>query len=207
MLIRRPFRFVQWNATLILVLVNVLFFVASQLFEGLYVYLALSPPGIEQLWLWQFASYMFMHGDISHILFNMLALYIFGEAIEKNLGSKEFLLFYFVTGTLAGVLSWLIYLAGGMYYVILVGASGAVYAVMLAFAVLYPWARIFVFGLVPVPAPVLILIYTGYELFSQLTGIGGNVAHMTHLGGYLFALAYFPVRFGVDPIKRLTRSR
>lgn len=206
--IRTPFRHTESHATLILIGVNVLAYALTWVFQSLGYYLAMIPGAVLQLgWVWQPFTYMFVHANARHLFFNMLGLFFFGTAVERQLGSREFTLFYLLTGTLAGVFSLFAFAAGGMLGVPLVGASGAVYAVLLAFAVINPRARIFIWGILPVPAPLLVLGYTLIELWSEIFGSGGNVAHLTHLAGFLFAALYFPVRHGVNPLKRLVSGR
>jgi len=153
--------------------------------------------------IWTFITYMFMHGGFQHIFFNMLGLFIFGMHVERQMGSKEFLLFYFVTGALAGIFSFIMYCLTGNFLVSLVGASGAVYAVQLAYAVFFPTSVIYIWGIIPLRAPVMVLGFTALSLFFIITGGGGNVAHLTHLAGFGFAWIYFMVRFGVSPLRRL----
>jgi len=205
---RKPFRFTNGNVTLVLIGINILVFALTSVMRDAYVYLALIPGAVLQLgWIWQPFTYMFVHANFNHLLFNMLGLFFFGSAVEKSLGSREFLFFYLLTGTLAGIFSLAAFAIGSMLGIHLVGASGAVYAVLLAFAVINPRARIFIWGLLPVPAPLLVAGYTVIELWSELFGAGGNVAHLTHLAGFAFAALYFPVRHGVNPIRRLVSGR
>jgi len=150
---------------------------------------------------WQVVTYMFAHANLTHILFNMLGLFIFGIQLERRMGSSEFILFYLVTGILAGLFSLAVYAATRSYQVWLLGASGAVFAVMMGFASYFPDARVFVFGILPIKAPYLVLGYTAIELFSQFFSIRSNVAHLTHLAGFGFAFLYFIVRLGIIPIK------
>lgn len=165
-------------------------------------YLAMVPSlVVNSRAYWQFLTYMFVHSNFSHILFNMLGLFFFGTGVERRIGSREFLMFYLITGTLAGFFSFLVYFATGDYNVVLVGASGAVYAVLLAFATYYPEARIYIFGVFPVRAPILVLLYTVISVFSQLSGRGTNIAHLTHLAGFIFAFLYFLIRLHINPIK------
>lgn len=206
--LRRPFRYTNGNATLILIGVNVLVYALVSLSERIGVYLALIPGAVVQLgWVWQPFTYMFVHANLQHIFFNMLGLFFFGTAVERQLGSREFVLFYLLTGTLAGLFSLAAFAMAGAWNATLVGASGAVYAVLLAFAVINPRARIFIWGILPVPAPLLVLGYTAIELWSEISGARGNVAHLTHLAGFAFAALYFPVRHGVNPIRRLVSGR
>jgi membrane associated rhomboid family serine protease len=85
--------------------------------------------------------------------------------------------------------------------VFLLGASGAVFSVLLAFATFFPSAMIYIFGIIPIRAPILVLGYTAIELFAQISGGGGNIAHLTHLAGFLFAFLYFVLRLGVNPVR------
>jgi len=206
--VRKPFRYSNGNVTLVLIGLNVLVFALTSVVRETYVYLALIPGAVLQLgWVWQPFTYMFVHANLNHLLFNMLGLFFFGSAVERSLGSREFTFFYLLTGTLAGLFSLAAFALGGAMGIHLVGASGAVYAVLLAFAVINPRAKIFIWGLVPVPAPLLVAGYTVIELWSQLFGSGGGVAHLTHLAGFAFAALYFPVRHGVNPIRRLASGR
>ena len=150
---------------------------------------------------WQFITYMFVHQNVRHIFFNMLALLVFGMGFEKAVGSREFLLFYLICGALSGFLSFLVYKYTGQERVFLLGASGAVYAVLFAYAVFFPRSVILIWGIIPVPAPVLVFIYALIELGSQFLGSGSNVAHMTHLFGFFAAWLYFVLRMGIHPIK------
>lgn len=187
--------------TVKLIIANVVIFLLTMVSDSLYVALAMVPGYIiYKYWIWQFVTYMFVHGGLSHLFFNMFGLFIFGTHVERQLGSKEFLLFYLLTGTLSGIFSFVAYFIAGVN-VVLVGASGAIFAVMLAFAVFYPHARIFVFGILPVKAPVLVVVYAGIELFNQVVGTRAGVAHLTHLAGFGFAYLYMVVRLKINPIK------
>jgi membrane associated rhomboid family serine protease len=150
---------------------------------------------------WQPLTYMFVHGNPSHLIFNQLGLLFFGLSVERSIGSKEFLLFYLLTGTLAGLASLGIFLAAGEYYAVLLGSSGAVYATLLAYAVIFPRSRIFIWGVLPVSAPLLVLIYAGIALFSQTFNRGSGIAHVTHLAGFAAAWLYLVIRMGVNPLK------
>lgn len=150
---------------------------------------------------WQFVTYMFIHGSLEHVLLNMLCLVCFGIQVEKAIGSKEFLLFYFVCGILSGVFSYLVYKLTGNYNVSLVGASGAIYSVMLAYAVLYPRSVIYIWWIIPVPAPIMVILYAIIELGSQIFLRNSGVAHLTHLFGFFTAYLYFLIRMGIHPIK------
>jgi len=155
---------------------------------------------IQKFYIWQFVTYMFTHGGFSHILFNMLGLFFFGMQVERRIGSYEFLLFYLLTGVLAGILSFVIYYLTGSYNVILLGASGSIFAILFAFAVYFPNAQIYIMGIFPIRAPLLVIGYTVLELFSQVTSARTGVAHLTHLAGFAFAYLYFIIRLRINPI-------
>jgi membrane associated rhomboid family serine protease len=186
------------NIVLVLIGINILVFILQRIFD-ITVYAALNPVAVLHGWVWQFVTYMFAHGSINHLLFNMLALFIFGSRVEHYMGSREFLLYYLLTGILAGVFSFLVYWITGSYRVMLLGASGAVFAVQLAYATLYPDAQIYIWGILPIRAPVMVLGFTAIEVFSLVTGFRSDVAHLTHLAGFGFGWLYFMVRFHENP--------
>ncbi len=206
-ILRKPFSYSYFNATLYLIAANILIFAVSYLIPTLTAYMALNPAAVLSGYIWQPLTYMFAHADISHLLVNMLGLFFFGTQVERSMGSKEFLLFYFATGLLAGLVSFGIYVATGAWYTMLLGASGAVFAVLLAFAVVNPEALIYLYGIIPIRAPVMVLGYAGIEIASQLFSFRSSVAHLTHLAGFLWAWLYFLVRFGINPAKRLFSRR
>jgi membrane associated rhomboid family serine protease len=208
-LFRRPFRYRYDNAVLFLIGVNILVFLAQQIFasRNISVYLAMIPIAVMNGWVWQFLTYMFAHGGVSHLLFNMLALFIFGSQVERHMGSREFLLYYLLTGILAGVFSFGVYWFTGAYGIQLVGASGAIFAVQLAYATLLPDSIVYIWGILPLRAPVMVLGFTALELFFSVTGFRRGVAHFTHLAGFAFGWLYFLARFGINPWRRLIGRR
>ena len=157
------------------------------------------PFGFEQLltlqgsapWMrpWTFVTYMFLHGDFSHIFWNMLGLYFFGPILESRLGPTNFVRLYLISGVVGG-LCWLVFSAlpvGGMGG--LIGASGAVFGVQLGFAYFWPRQPIHIWGIIPVEARWLVVIMTIFSLGMGIQG-GGNVAHFAHLGGFLGGFLY-----------------
>jgi len=177
-------------------------FLVTFLFPRTTIYLALTPYlVVRERAIWQVVTYMFIHGGTWHILFNMLALFIFGTPLERKLGSSEFLLYYFITGVGAGLATLVINWYTGLAIIPVVGASGAIYGLLLAYATLYPDARLFIFGILPLRAPIAVLLFAGLALFSQLTGTRNGVAHLTHLAGFVFGYLYFLIRMGINPIK------
>ena len=200
-IINRPFPYTFSSVTFYLIGINIIFYMIGYIYPRSVFYTAMIPGLVlERFYIWQFITYMFTHGGLTHILFNMLGLFFFGMQVERRVGSHEFLLFYLLTGTLAGILSFIIYYFTGSYNVILLGASGAVFAVLFAFAVYFPNAQIYIMGIFPVKAPLLVIGYTVIELFSQMTSARLGVAHLTHLAGFGFAYLYFILRLGINPI-------
>lgn len=134
---------------------------------------------------WTVVTYMFLHGGLTHILFNMLGLFFFGSRVESRLGERKFITLYLVSG-IAGALASLIFTPRAA----VIGASAGVFGVMMAFAMFYPREKIYIWGVIPIEARVLVLITTGFALFAGWTGRSGGVAHFAHLGGYVGAWAY-----------------
>ena len=203
-ILRKKFSYRFYNATLIIAAVNALAFVitGSGRNPNFQYLLGLQPIlFLRGHYFWQLATYMFMHGSWSHLLSNMIGLIFFGIYVEKQVGSREFLLFYLLCGILCGAASLGIYAVAGYWQILLVGASGAVYAVLLLFAVIFPRSTVFILGLVPVPAPLLIAVYAGIAVFDQVFGMNQGVAHLTHLSGFAAAWLFCLVRYGVNPIK------
>lgn len=197
-----------------LLIVNFLAFVATWVMElrgidltsilGLHFFMA------KDFHLYQLVTYLFLHGGFTHIFFNMFALWMFGAVIERVWGPKKFLFYYISCGIGAGLVQEIVqyvnYIAEGLaayQYVDLggtrmltadylnlwttIGASGAVYAILLAFGMIFPNERLFI---IPIPFPIkakwLVVGYIAIELFSALSGPGDGVAHTAHLGGMLF---------------------
>ena len=199
--LRRPFKYVDFHASLYIIVLNFVIFLLTYFMPQLKFYLSLNVGlVIYRKMFWQFLTYMFIHQGFMHIFFNMLGLLFFGFAIEKAIGSKEFLLFYFVCGIASGLFSFVVYYCTGSYRIFLMGASGAIYAVLFAYAVCFPRSRLYVWGILPVPAPILVLAYAIIEVVEQFVS-SSNISHMTHLFGFAAAWLYFLIRMGINPIK------
>lgn len=202
-----------------LIIINILFFLAQQILGmrydldlndllGLHFFLA------SDFQIYQLVTYMFMHGNFQHILFNMLAVWMFGRVMETMWGPKRFLLFYLICGIGAGItqeiVQYITFSVNGLGALPLdglvsvggytmplesylnlwttVGASGAVYGILLAFGVTFPNERMFIFPLpVPIKAKYFVIGYAVLELFLGLGNQGDGVAHFAHLGGMVFA--------------------
>jgi membrane associated rhomboid family serine protease len=175
---------------------NVAMFFAQQLIPNLTAVLGLRPAFVVQnLWVWQLVTYTFMHGGLFHILFNMLALWMFGTELERMWGTRYFLKFYFVTGIGAAVLTIAFSLlplevSRDLYRSEIIGASGAIYGLLLAYALYFPDRQIYMYFLFPVPAKIFVAIMGAIALYASVSGASGGVANATHLGGILVAYLY-----------------
>ncbi len=162
---------------------------------GLFLSLfSLFPVMIRDMgWLWQFFSYMFLHGNFLHLFFNMYVLLLFGRPLEQRWGWKEFLLFYCATGIGAGVFTyfWNVFTNP---FIPTIGASGAIFAVVLAFGLEFPETTLLLFFLIPVKARYAAFIFGGIELVMILTGSMSGIGHFTHLAGLFFGFLYYVVR-------------
>lgn len=147
-------------------------------------------------YVWQFFSYLFLHSPAGmiHIFFNMYALLLFGMPIEQLWGTKRFLIYYFFTGIGAGLVIFIIniIMQSATFYAPTIGASGAVFGLLLAFGMLFPDLKLLLFFFIPIKAKHLVILYGGLELMLQLfAGKYSNISHVGHLGGLFFGLLYF----------------
>lgn len=198
------------TATKNLIIINCVIFLATLINEQFMMStFALFYPTSRYFHWWQLFTHMFMHGGFWHLFFNMFALYTFGAPVERTIGTKKFLILYFVAGFGAVALHF-----GVMYLQIIslesqiaagsssalqtyaslktiptVGASGAIYGLMLSFAMLYPQSRLtLIFPPISASAKTWVIIFAVIELFTGIRGFSDGVAHFAHLGGMLFAL-------------------
>lgn len=149
--------------------------------------LALTPP---EVWArpWTMLTYMFLHAGFMHFLFNMVILFFFGPPLENRWGGTEFLKFYLICGLGPALLG--VMLAGWVGPRPVVGASGALYGLLLAFALLWPNRKLYIWGVLPVKAKWLVAFLAGFSLYTTLTGQTGNVAEWAHLGGLVSGFLY-----------------
>lgn len=196
------------TATKNIIIINVLVMIMTSLNETfMYEKFALFYPSSPFFHFWQPVTHMFMHGGFWHLFFNMYTLYFFGRVLEERWGAKKFLIFYFVTGIGAALVHtgvewiqmqhWMGQVAEGslaaqadIYNLKMtptVGASGAIYGVLMGFAMLYPDAIMsLIFPPISLKAKWFVLIFGGIELLTGVTGVGGGIAHFAHLGGLIF---------------------
>lgn len=196
-----------------LIAINVIVFLATALSKDfMYSSFALYYPASRYFHSWQIITHMFMHGSLMHIFFNMYALWIFGSVVERMIGSRKFLIFYFVCGLGAAAMhmgvqwleaqSLLERMADGSQQAMqayarlksipTVGASGAIYGVLIGYALLFPQSRLtLIFPPISLSARTWVMIFVGIELLTGITGTADGVAHFAHLGGMLVGWLLF----------------
>lgn len=152
-------------------------------------YFGLLPVAVVKSgWIWQLGTYLFLHGDIWHLLFNMLALWMFGSPIEGIWGGRRFLKYFLITGIGAGIASVILSFNSGF----IIGSSGAVYGILAAFAVMFPEAELLVFFLFPMKAKHYCILFGVIELYFSLSSPGDPIAHVAHLSGMV--IGYFMLK-------------
>jgi membrane associated rhomboid family serine protease len=178
-----------------LIITNVVVFLMQWLLRSasLEQLLGLRPQDVvERLQVWQPVTYMFLHDGIGHILFNMLALWMFGVELERMWGTRFFLKYYAICGVGAAATTLIASAIPGfhqLYATTTIGASGAIYGVLLAYGLYFPNRPIYIYAIFPVPAKWLVIITGAISLLMSLGG-GGGVAHTAHLGGLVVGYLY-----------------
>src|SRR5215831_19338078 len=171
------------------------YFASGSLHRHMTVLLALSAEGaVHNFLVWQVFTYMFLHGGITHLLFNMLTLWMFGTQLERDWGTRQFLKYYFLCGIAAGVCVLAVNIALNEWGVPTIGASGAIFGLLLAFGVSYPDQTVLMNFLFPIKAKYFVMIYGAIALLSAL-GENSGVSNIAHLGGMLFGYLYLKVRW------------
>ena len=181
-----------------LILANVVMFVAGWFTGAIQDWLGMQPSAVVgDGQLWRLLTYMFLHSrqSFAHILFNMLSLWMFGVELERTWGTKFFLKYYFVCGVGAALTTLLlsffpIPVFEPLWTSLTVGASGAIYGVLLAYGLYFPHRPIYMYFLFPVSAKYFVMIMGGISLLSALSSSGGGIAHTTHLGGLVAGYLY-----------------
>ncbi len=160
--------------------------------SGWNLYFGLVPVLINHRFMvWQFFTYMFLHGGFGHILLNMFALWMFGTELEYNWGHRDFLKFYLICGVGGGVLVWLTSMVGfSSPAAPTIGASGAIFGILLAYGMMWPDRPIFVFGILPMKALHFVIIFGAINLMQGLSRSGGGVAYFAHVGGLITGFVY-----------------
>jgi membrane associated rhomboid family serine protease len=159
----------------------------------------------EYGFVWQVFTYMFLHGSFWHLFFNMYALLLFGRPLEQRWGTNRFFLFYVFTGVGAGIVTFIWNLLGNPYTPT-IGASGAIFGIVLAFGLEFPDTMLLLFFLIPVRARYAAFIFGGIELIMILTGRMQGIGHFTHLAGLLFGYIFYMWRIrgkiAMRPVRR-----
>jgi membrane associated rhomboid family serine protease len=148
----------------------------------------LSPLAVTQnYYIWQLVTYIFLHGGFFHILFNMFGLYMFGSELEATWGTREFTKYFFLCGIGGAITSVIVSPSSAIP---IVGASGAIFGLLLAYGVLFPNRPIYLYMIIPIPAKWFVMIFGAITLLSAVSVSNSGVAYVTHLGGMIFGLIY-----------------
>lgn len=185
-----------------LILINVAVYVLTIFRPPFGSFLAFVP--LEILYRpWTIITYMFVHdiGGFGHIFFNMLSLFFFGPRLEQELGGKHFLGLYFVSGLMGAVLSMVFNPAAAI-----IGASGAVFGVMMGYAYFWPRDRVFIWGVLPIEVRIMVAIMTALALFGGFGATSDGIAHFAHLGGFLGGFIYLKLLKHTARIVRLQKQ-
>jgi len=181
-------------AVKVLLITNVVTWLINMIVPAMTLKLGLSPKDVfTGFAIWQPVTYMFLHdtSGFGHILFNMLALWMFGTELERTWGTRFFTKYYLVTGVGAAATTLLLALVSpAIYYSLTVGASGAIYGLLMAWAMYFPHRTILFWGIFPIPARVFVLIMGAIAFLSSLGGPGSGIAHIAHLGGLVVGYLY-----------------
>ena len=172
-----------------LIAVNVVAFLATFFAPVIVRTFGLLPTAVIHGSVWQLVTYMFLHGGPMHLLFNMLTLWMFGVELERMWGTVPFTKFYFLTGVVAGLTQVVLGLLAPQFNATTIGASGAIYGVLMAYAIYFPHRTILWFGIFPLSVRVMVIIMGALSLLGAMSGAGG-VAHTAHLGGMAAGYLY-----------------
>ncbi len=196
-------------AVKILIIFNISFFLVQELLRiDWFYHLGLVPALVWRGWVWQLFTYMFLHGGFLHILLNLFVLWMFGGHLERYWGTREFVKYFFITGVGAAVCTVIIK-SGSTNPTI--GASGAIYGILLAYGLTFPNSIIYLYFLFPIKAKYFVLFFGLIEFFATISPSGDAVAHLAHLGGMVFGLIYLKrmeaLRFVALRLKLLLEKR
>lgn len=197
---QNPFGFTMTPWVKRLLIANGVVFIITLAFAGLIPYLAFTPADVLSQ-PWTPVTYMFVHAGLFHLLFNMLGLFFFGPPLEERWGEHEFAKFYLLTG-LGGAALSLVFPERPI-----IGASAAIYGVLVAFAMYWPESPIYIWGIFPVKAKWLVTFMIALSIFSAVTGGSGGIAHLAHLGGAAAAFIYLKSRWAPSPYGAVPAAR
>ncbi|MDQ7824403.1 MAG: rhomboid family intramembrane serine protease [Candidatus Eremiobacteraeota bacterium] len=189
----------------LLIIINILVYILDYLLGGeLTGLLGLTPrEAVMGFKVWQFFTYMFVHSqqNLGHLVFNMLALWMFGGPVEDAMGSRKFIRYYFITGLGAAlfvcIFSW---------NSLSIGASGAIYGLLVAFGMLFPDALVLVFFIFPMRAKYFVILFAVIELFVTITTTGSGIAHFAHIGGLVTGYLYLKYNYKLEEMYTAARN-
>jgi membrane associated rhomboid family serine protease len=188
---------VKWLVISNTALFVIYFFAIRSVGDGLFIPFKLIPAMVMKGAIWQLLTYLFLHSPdgFGHILFNMLTLWMFGAPIEETWGTRRFLQYYFICGIGAGICVVLANMLFGNPYQATIGASGAIYGLLLAFGMMFPNQTVLMSFLFPIKAKYMVMIFGAIAFLSSFQA-GSTVSNLAHLGGMLFGFAYMKTQFG-----------
>ena len=184
----RPKYFTE--AIKILISINVLLFIFRYIAIDRYDLAQIFGLSSGDVWpmVWQPVTYMFIHGDFFHVFMNMFVLWMFGSEMESIWGSREFIKYYFITGIGSGII-WLLLNISNSYSV-LIGASGAIYGILLAYGLMFPNRKVLIYFLFPIKVKYFVILLGAVAFISSIGDSGSNISHLTHLSGMLIGFIY-----------------
>ena len=178
------------EAIKILISINVLLFIFRYISIDRYDLARIFGLSSVDVWpmIWQPVTYMFIHGDFFHVFMNMFVLWMFGSEMESIWGSREFIKYYFITGIGSGII-WLLLNISNSYSV-LIGASGAIYGILLAYGLMFPNRKVLIYFLFPIKVKYFVILLGAVAFISSIGDSGSNISHLTHLSGMLIGFIY-----------------
>lgn len=185
-----------------LLLINVGVFFLEFLWRPELIHLfGLTPALVKKGFIWQPFTYMFLHGGLFHILFNMFALWMFGCEIERTWGTREFVKYYFITGLGAGFFTFILSFNSNIPTI---GASGAIFGILVAFALMFPDRLIYLYFLIPIKAKYLVAFFAVLEFMASFRYTSDGIGHFAHLGGMIVGYVYIKADFRIPSFFRLS---
>jgi len=193
------------DAIKILISINALLFLLRYIAQSQFDLAQIFGLSSNSVWpmIWQPFTYMFIHGDFFHVFMNMFVLWMFGSEMESIWGKKEFLKFYFITGIGSGLI-WLVFNFSGN--AVLIGASGAIYGILLAYGLMFPNRKVLIYFLFPVKVKYFVIFLGLMAFVSSLSYSGSNISHLTHLSGMMIGFVYMKSKWTIKRLSLLLNS-
>ena len=193
------------DAIKILISINTLLFLLRYIAQSQFDLAQIFGLSSNSVWpmIWQPFTYMFIHGDFFHVFMNMFVLWMFGSEMESIWGKKEFLKFYFITGIGSGLI-WLVFNFSGN--AVLIGASGAIYGILLAYGLMFPNRKVLIYFLFPVKVKYFVIFLGLMAFVSSLSYSGSNISHLTHLSGMMIGFVYMKSKWTIKRLSLLLNS-